>query len=134
MKKHTVLQVAAIVIVLVLFAFMLFVESDHTWGQAQLRQSIELKFEEYRKVIKDTHQVDIKNFKDRIKGGFADGKAVTNYDLKELLEGIKWERVHTTDNLLALEIAMDHLERIPDYYFRLARMERECVSEKLLAQ
>jgi hypothetical protein len=132
MKKHIVLQIAAIVILG--FASMLFVKADYTWGQAQLRPSIERKYEEYRRAIKDAHQVDIKNFKDSIKGGFADGKAVTNYDLKELLEGIKWERVHTNDSLLALEMAMDHLERIPDYYLRLARMERECVSEKLLAQ
>jgi hypothetical protein len=132
MKKHIVLQVAAIAVAGL--AFMLFVKGDYTWGQAQLRPSIERKFEGYRKAIKDAHQVDIKDFKDKLKGGFADGKAITNYELKELLEGIKWERVHTTDNLLALEIAMDHLERIPDYYFRLGRMERQCDSEKVLAQ
>jgi len=130
MKNNIFLQIA--VIVIVGFAFMLFVKSDHTWAQAQLRQSVERKSEEYRKAIKDAYQVDIKNFKDKIKGGFADGKAVTNYELKELLEGIKFEREHTSDNLLALEMAMDHLERIPDYYTRLSRLERECVSEKLL--
>jgi hypothetical protein len=48
------------------------------------------------------------------------------------LEGIKFEREHTSDMLLALEMAMDHLERIPDYYTRLLRMERECVSDMLL--
>lgn len=90
------------------------------------------KFEAYRKAIKDTHQIDMNNFKDRLKGGFADGKDVTNYDLKELLEGTKWEWVHTTDNLLGLEIAMDHLERIPDYYTHLVRIERQCDSEKFL--
>ena len=130
MKKNIFLQIAAIVIVG--FVFMLFVKSDHTWAQAQLRQSVERKFEEYRKAIKDAHQVDIKNFKDKIRGGFADGKPITNYDIKELLEGIKFEREHTSDSLLALEMAMDHLERIPDYYTRLSRLERECVSEKLL--
>jgi len=130
MKNNIFLQIA--VIVIVGFAFMLFVKSDHTWAQAQLRQSVERKSEEYRKAIKDAYQVDIKNFKDKIKGGFADGKAVTNYELKELLEGIKFEREHTSDNLLPLEMAMDHLERIPDYYTRLSRLERECVSEKLL--
>jgi hypothetical protein len=128
MKKNIFLQLA--VIVITGMAFMLFVKSDHTWGQAQLRQSVELKFEEYRKAIKDAHQVDIKNFSDKIKGGFADGKAITNYDLKQLLEGIKWEREHTTDSLLALEMAMDHLERIPNYYSHLARMEWECAAEK----
>jgi hypothetical protein len=91
---------------------------------------MEQKFEEYRTAIKDTHQVDIKNFKDKISGGLADGKAITDYNLKELLEGIKWEREHSRDNLVALEIAMDHLERIPDYYTHLVVMERGCAEEK----
>ena len=114
---------------------MLFVDSDRAWAQAQqpqIRQSVEKKFEEYRTAIKENHQVDIKNFKDRIKGGLADGKAITNYDLAQLLEGIKYERQHTTDNLLSLELAMDHLETIPDYYTRIARLEWECRSEKLM--
>lgn len=132
MKKHIVLQIGAIVITG--FASMFFVNSDHTWAQPQLefRQSVERKFEEYRAAIKDRFQVDIKAFKERLKGGMADGKPITNYDLGELLEGIKFEREHTSDSLLALEMAMDHLERIPDYYSRLNRMERECLSEKLL--
>jgi hypothetical protein len=66
-----------------------------------------------------------------MKGGYADGKAVTSYDLGQLIEGIKWEREHTNDSLLALEMAMDHLERIPDYYTHLTRMEYQCESEKL---
>ena len=40
----------------------------------------------------------------------------TNYDLQQLLLGIKWERAHTNkDNMLALELAMEHLELIADY-------------------
>jgi hypothetical protein len=130
MKNSIFLQIA--IVGIIGFAFMLALKSDYGWAQAQIRQSVELKFEEYRNAIKQAHQVDIKNFKDRIKGGSADGKAITDYDLKELLEGIKWEREHTSDSLLALEMAMDHLERIPDYYTRLCRMEWDCVSEKLL--
>lgn len=134
MKRNTFLQIAASV--MTGFAFLFFVESEHTWAQAQsqIRQSVERKFEEYRIVIKENHQVDIKNFKDRTKGGFADGKAITDYDLGQLLEGIKYERQHTSDNLLALELAMDHLERIPDYYTRIARLEWECRSENLLSR
>jgi len=128
MKKNIFLQIAAIAIIS--FAFMLVFKSDHTSAQTQLRQSMEQKFEEYRTAIKDTHQVDIKNFKDKIPGGLADGKAITDYNLKELLEGIKWEREHSRDNLVALEIAMDHLERIPDYYTHLVVMERGCAEEK----
>ena len=130
--KNTILPIGAIVIAG--FAFLLFVKADHTWAQAQIRQSVELKFDEYRTAIKDAHQIDIKDYKDRIKGGFADGKAVVDYNLKELLEGIKWERIHTRDNVLALELAMDHLERIPDYYTRIARLEWECRSENLLSR
>lgn len=125
------MQIAAVVILA--FTFMLFVKSDHIWAQAQpqIRQSVERKFEEYRTAIKDAYKVDIKNFKDKIPGGQADGKPITNYDLKQLLEGIKSERDHTKDNLLALELAMDRLETTPDYYTHLERMEFECQSEKL---
>ena len=95
----------------------------------EFRRSIE----DYRKAIKDAYGVDIVNFKERLKGGRADGKPITKYDLKELVEGIRFEREHTDDSLLALEMAMDHLETIPDYYSRLHRMEKEVMSEKLLS-
>ncbi|MBI4523695.1 MAG: hypothetical protein HY695_07780 [Deltaproteobacteria bacterium] len=62
----------------------------------------------------------------------ADGKSITNYDLGEILEGIKWEREHTVDSFIALELAMDHLERIPDYYTRRLRLERDALSDRLL--
>ena len=132
MKKNIFLVIAAMVIVV--FAALMFANINSPFAQTQLRQSVERKYEEYRKAIRDAYQVDIKNFKDKLKGGYADGKPVTNYDLKELLEGVKWEREHTSDSLLALEMAMDHLERIPDYYTHLVGMERACASEKLLAQ
>jgi Protein of unknown function (DUF5661) len=133
MRKNTFLRCAAILIMA--FSAMVFVKSDHSWAQSQpqLRQSVEQKFEQYRSAMKEEHQIDIKNFKDRIPGGVADGKPITNYDLKQLILGIKWERAHTNkDNLLALELAMDHLELIPDYYTRIERLEWECLSEKML--
>ena len=132
MKKINFQQITLIVILG--FAPMLCVTSDHTWAQAQqpqLRQSVELKFEEYRKAIRDAYQIDIKNYKDKMPGGHADGKAVINYDLKQLLLGINFERDHTKDNMLALELAMDHLERIADYYTRLERMYWDCKAEEL---
>jgi predicted ATP-grasp superfamily ATP-dependent carboligase len=39
--------------------------------------------------------------------------------------GIKIEHEHTTNKMIALEITMDHLEEIPDYYTRLQEMEEE---------
>lgn len=121
-------------------AFLLIANySDRTIAQERARPAAEKavpefrrSIEDYRKAIKDAYHVDIANFKERLKGGRADGKPITKYDLKELLEGIKFEREHTDDNLLALEMAMDHLETVPDYYSRHLKMEREIMSDKLL--
>jgi hypothetical protein len=82
-------------------------------------------FEQYRQAIKKEHGIDIRNFKNALKGGRADGRAITRYDLKELMMGIKVELEHTTNKMLALEIATDHLEEYPDYYTRLELMEEE---------
>lgn len=43
----------------------------------------------------------------------------------ELDIGIEMEQEHTYDVDLAAEIALDHLNEIPDYYTRLAKMEKE---------
>ena len=56
-------------------------------AQPEIRQSVEQKFEQYRAALKEEHQIDIKNFKDRIPGGVADGKAITNYDLNSSFWG-----------------------------------------------
>jgi hypothetical protein len=50
-------------------------------------QKLGPKFETYRRAIKDAHQVDTVNFKEKIKGVFAAGKAITDYDLAQLIEG-----------------------------------------------
>ena len=139
MKTRVFFQIAAVLLTGALF--LLVANSDRTVAQEQRRPASEKRVpeirrsnEDYRKAIKDAYHVDIANFKDRIKGGRADGKPITNYDLKELLQGIKFEREHTDDNLLALEMAMDHLETVPDYYTRHLRLEQEIMSEKLLSQ
>jgi hypothetical protein len=87
------------------------------------------KFESYRAAIKKDYAVDIKDFKDQLKGGKADGKDITKYDLKQILLGMKIEQEHTSNKMMALEITMDHLEEIPDYYTRLIEMEEEAEEE-----
>ena len=77
------------------------------------------KYETYRSAIKKDFGIDIKDFKDQLKGGKSDGKDITKYDLKQILMGIKIEQEHTSNKMIALEITMDHLEEIPDYYTRL---------------
>ena len=87
------------------------------------------KFEEYRAAIQKEFGLDAKNFKDSLRGGRADGKNLTKYDLQQLLLGIKVELEHTSDKMIALEIATDHLEDIPDYYTRLLNMRKEAKEE-----
>jgi hypothetical protein len=83
------------------------------------------KFETYRKAILKEHGIDIKKYREKLKGGRADGKDITRYELSELLMGIKVEQEHTTDKYTALEITTDHLEEFPDYYSRLEDLEEE---------
>ena len=84
------------------------------------------KFEKYRQTIKKEYCIDIK---DSMKGGRADGKPITKYDLNELLMGIKVEQEHTTSKMRAQEITTDHLEEFGDYYTRLMKMEEEAEEE-----
>jgi hypothetical protein len=125
MKKNLFLLIAAILIVS--FASILIIDTNSSTAQ---NPDLAAKYEEYRAALKNAYQIDIVNFKDKIKGGYADGKAITDYNLEQLLEGTKWEREHTDDSLLALEIAMDHLERFPDYYWYHSRMEAQMLSDR----
>jgi len=71
---------------------------------------------------------------DKIPGGRADGMTAQDIaekhgvDVKKIEQqikmGIKVEMEHVDDEELSKEIAMDHLEEIPDYYDRLAKMEK----------
>lgn len=62
--------------------------------------------------------------RDRLPGGRADGRQPSDFDPEQLRKGVKVEMEHTNDPDLALEITMDHLVEIPDYYDRLEAMER----------
>lgn len=76
---------------------------------------------------------------DKIKGGKADKLSVEDIakkhdvsvkSIKDQIEmGKKIEMEHVDDKELAKEIAMDHLEEIPDYYTRLKKMEKEAKKE-----
>lgn len=59
-----------------------------------------------------------------IPGGKASGRSPRRYRQDQLAAGTVVELEHTPDRRVAREIAMDHLEEIPDYYDRLERMER----------
>jgi Protein of unknown function (DUF5661) len=129
MKTKIIVQIAATILA---FASALLLDMGYMSAEDRYASKVEGKFELYRQAIQNTYQIDIKGFKDQLAGGLADGKEITEYDLEELLTGIKFELEHTNDRFIALEIAMDHLERIPDYYVRARRLERDAVSDKLL--
>jgi len=61
--------------------------------------------------------------------GYSKGKDI-KHNPKELKMGIKVEMEHTTTPLLSRKIALDHLAEIPDYYTRLAVMEKESNAKK----
>ena len=73
--------------------------------------------------------------KDKIKGGLSDkmskkdiadkfNVSIQKID-KQIQMGIKVEMEHVNSKSQAREIAMDHLVEVPDYYTRLAKMEKE---------
>lgn len=62
---------------------------------------------------------------EELEGGLADGEEPTKYEPQQILRGMEVEMEHTDDPKVALEIAMDHLEEIPDYYDHLDKMEKE---------
>lgn len=52
----------------------------------------------------------------------------SEYDEIQLAAGIEVEREHTDNPAVAAVIAAHHLDEIPDYYDRLAKMEKEALS------
>lgn len=63
-------------------------------------------------------------WKDQIPGGLADDKSPDDFPEEALKKGQKVELEHTDDPHMAMEIAEDHLTEDPDYYAKLAEMEK----------
>jgi hypothetical protein len=62
--------------------------------------------------------------KDKIPGGIADKKQVSDFDAEQLAAGTKVEMEHTNDKSVAQEIAMDHLSEDKNYYKKLKQVEK----------
>ncbi len=63
------------------------------------------------------------SFKEQIPGGLSSGKDPREFDQEQLLMGVNVEVEHTKNVLMAMEIAMDHLSEVPDYYTKLKAVE-----------
>jgi len=131
MVVNRICRLVGTVICCVLISFVFIVTSSAGKGDAQSKENVKetKKFETYRAALLKEHGIDIKDFKEKLIGGEADGQKITKYDLNQLLIGIKVELEHTTDKMIALEISTDHLEEISDYYTRLSKMESEAEKE-----
>jgi hypothetical protein len=62
---------------------------------------------------------------EKIKGGIADNEDSSKFDQQQLVKGMNVEFEHTSDVKVAMEIAMDHLSEDPDYYKKLAKIEKK---------
>ena len=69
----------------------------------------------------DTVDVEVGN---ELEGGLGDNKDMSNFCPKQLAMGLEVEMEHTDDPKVALEIVMDHLTELPDYYTHLDKMEK----------
>lgn len=87
------------------------------------------KFEEYADKIYSEFGFEPWVIKPNV-GGVADGKALVDFDLDQILMGIKSEMEHTNDPNVALGIAADHLSSMPHYYTKLEKMEKEAGVEE----
>jgi len=75
----------------------------------------------------DTIDVEVNN---ELEGGMADDASLGDFCPKQLAMGLEVEMEHTDDPKVALEIAMDHLTELPDYYTHLDKMETEAGVEE----
>jgi hypothetical protein len=78
--------------------------------------------------IQKKYGIDLLQWKPQIKGSPIKAKHINkilNFDLNEVIRGIEVEHEHTSDPIIAMEIAFAHLLELKDYYVRLDKMEEE---------
>ncbi len=123
MHRGNPLRIPILTSIFVLVLCVTFSMADSDTGQAAA-------YQQYREAIQKEYGIDINHFSDTLKGGRADAKDITKYNLTQLMMGIKVESEHTTNKMIAVEITMDHLEEFPYYYTRLDKMEKEAEREQ----
>ena len=83
------------------------------------------EFEDVLDVAKKHFDNHLEEHLDKLPGGLADDSEPEDFDQEQLVKGILVEKEHTEDEEVALEISMDHLEEINNYYNELAELEAE---------
>lgn len=121
--------------------FNLYKSSGETYYGVRISDKLEKELAKRIQRVEDFSKTDVIEKSEKIKGGLADKKTVEElaahhktlvkkiYDEIEI--GKKVEMEHTDDPDEALEVTMDHLWEVPDYYTRLTKMEREAKRDEL---
>jgi hypothetical protein len=82
--------------------------------------SLEPESDEVEQLAQDKEETG-----DMLQGGLGDEKSPLEFDPDQVLKGLSVEMEHSDNPMIALEIALDHLTEIPDYYDRLEKMEAD---------
>jgi hypothetical protein len=86
------------------------------------------KHQEYQEALKSEFGIDVDSYTPQLEG--AEVRKPYDYPLDELIKGIQVEQEHTKDNMVAMEIAMDHLAERADYYTVLLAEVEPKIEEK----
>lgn len=62
-------------------------------------------------------------YSEHLIGGIGDGRDPDEFDQEQLYMGVLVEIEHTDDPMVAMELAIDHLSEMPEYYIHLQEME-----------
>ena len=83
------------------------------------------KHKEYKDSIYNIYNFDIDTFQRVLFGGKAEkeNKGILDFDLNQIIKGIKVEFEHTDSVNVAIAIVMDHLSEFDNYYDALAKTE-----------
>lgn len=84
-----------------------------------------MNFEQYREELKKQFDIDINDFKPELEGSTVKKEDIVKHELENLVKGIKVEREHTSNNMIALEVALAHLNEGEEYYNELEKMEKK---------
>jgi hypothetical protein len=82
----------------------------------------------FKQFIKETHSSKIKSHK-TVEQIAKKHRLSVSFIRKQLDMGEPIEHEHTKDHTLAMDIALQHLDEIPDYYTRLKKMESSAKKE-----
>jgi hypothetical protein len=78
-------------------------------------------FKEAKLEIEARFNINIDNFKTSLKGSKVKKSDISKFKPSDLCEGMQIEFEHTTDAMVALEIALAHLNERKDYYYKLKK-------------